>query len=576
MSSTSVPSNRTAPGRAAAESKQAVETMSPADAPLAGFSGTRRVPPAVNEPVKGYAPGSAERAELKARLASMAKERVEIPIIIGGEEIRTGEMAQSVMPHDHRHVLADWHKATPALVQQAVDASKRAAAEWANWAWEDRAAVFLRAAELLTTTWRQTLNAATMLGQSKTAFQAEIDSACELIDFWRFNPAYAQELYDEQPISTNTMWNQLDYRPLEGFVYAVTPFNFTSIAGNLPTAPALMGNTVIWKPAASAMLSAYYIMKLLEEAGLPPGVINFVPGDPVRISNELLSHRDLAGVHFTGSTAVFNSMWQTIGKDMSRYASYPRIVGETGGKDFIVAHASADPQALAVAIARGGFEFQGQKCSAASRIYVPRSLWKEVKERTVAIIEELKVGDVTDFRNFMGAVIDKKAFDKISSYVDDAKKNATIVAGGKVDGKDGYFIHPTLVETTDPGYRLMCEEIFGPVVTLHVYDDAKWSETLKIIDTTSPYALTGAVFANDRRAVREAMMALRNAAGNFYVNDKPTGAVVGQQPFGGARGSGTNDKAGSKLNLVRWVSARSVKETFSPPTDYRYPFMAEK
>jgi 1-pyrroline-5-carboxylate dehydrogenase len=372
------------------------------------------------------------------------------------------------------------------------------------------------------------------------------------------------------------MWNQLDYRALEGFVYAVTPFNFTSIAGNLPTAPALMGNTVLWKPAASAMLSAHYLMKLLEEAGLPPGVINLVPGDAVQISNVALSHRDLAGVHFTGSTAVFNSMWQTIGTNMSRYANYPRIVGETGGKDFIVAHASADPRALAVAIARGGFEYQGQKCSAASRVYVARSIWKEVRERTVAIIDELKVGDVTDFRNFMGAVIDKKAFGKISEYVEDAKRNASIVAGGKVDGKDGYFIHPTLVETSDPGYRLLCEEIFGPVVTVHVYDDAKWAETLRIVDTTSAYALTGAVFATDRRAVREAMMALRNAAGNFYVNDKPTGAVVGQQPFGGARGSGTNDKAGSKLNLVRWVSARSIKETFSPPLDYRYPFMDEK
>ena len=576
MSAPVVPSNRTAPARAAAESRQALEAIAPHDAPLAGFSGTRRVPPPVNEPVKSYAPGSPEKAALKARLASMAKERIDIPIIIGGKEIRTGDTAQSVMPHDHTHVLADWHRATPAQVEQAITAAKRAGADWANWAWEDRAAVFLRAAELLTTTWRQTVNAATMLGQSKTAFQAEIDAACELIDFWRFNPAYAQELYDEQPISNNTMWNQLDYRPLEGFVYAVTPFNFTSIAGNLPTAPALMGNTVLWKPAASAMLSAYYIMKLLEEAGLPPGVINLVPGDAVKISNVALSHRDLAGVHFTGSTAVFNNMWQVIGAQMAGYASYPRIVGETGGKNFILAHASADPQALAVAIARGGFEFQGQKCSAASRVYVPRSLWKEVKERTVAIIEELKVGDVTDFRNFMGAVIDKKAFTKISEYVDDAKQNATIVAGGKVDGKDGYFIHPTLVETKDPGYRLLCEEIFGPVVTVHVYDDAKWNETLRIIDTTSPYALTGAVFANDRRAVREAMMALRNAAGNFYVNDKPTGAVVGQQPFGGARGSGTNDKAGSKLNLVRWVSARSIKETFSPPTDYRYPFMEEK
>jgi 1-pyrroline-5-carboxylate dehydrogenase len=578
MAATTAGSDRSASpsARAAAESRQATETIAPTSAPLAGFSGTRRVPPPVNEPVKSYAPGTPEKAALKARLASMAKERIDIPIIIGGEEIRTGDTAQSVMPHDHRHVLADWHRATPEHVQQAIAASKRASAEWANWAWEDRAAVFLRAAELLTTTWRQTINAATMLGQSKTAFQAEIDAACELIDFWRFNPAYAQELYDEQPISNNVMWNQLDYRPLEGFVYAVTPFNFTSIAGNLPTAPALMGNTVVWKPAASAMLSAYYVMKLLEAAGLPPGVINLVPGDPVAISNVALAHRDLAGVHFTGSTGVFNSMWQTIGADMSRYASYPRIVGETGGKDFIVAHSSADPQALAVAIARGGFEYQGQKCSAASRIYVPRSLWKEVRDRTVAIMEEIKVGDPTDFRNFMGAVIDKKAFDRISGYVDDAKQNASIIAGGKVDGKDGYFVHPTLVETSDPGYRLLCEEIFGPVVTVHVYDDAKWSETLRIIDKTSPYALTGAVFANDRGAVREAMMALRNAAGNFYVNDKPTGAVVGQQPFGGARGSGTNDKAGSKLNLVRWVSARSIKETFSPPTDYRYPFMDEK
>ena len=568
-------SARTAPARAA-ESHQTLDAIHPPSAPLAGFAGTRRVPPPVNEPVKSYAPGASERVALKERLASMAKERVDIPMIIGGKELRSGDLAQTVMPHDHRHILADWHRATPAQVNQAIAASKSASAEWANWAWEDRAAVFLRAAELLTTTWRQTINAATMLGQSKTAFQAEIDAACELIDFWRFNPFYAQQLYEEQPISSNVMWNQLDYRPLEGFVYAVTPFNFTSIGGNLPTAPALMGNTVVWKPAGTAILSAYYIMKLLEEAGLPPGVINFVPGDAATISNIALAHRDLAGVHFTGSTGVFNTMWQTIGADMSRYAAYPRIVGETGGKDFIVAHASADPKALAVAIARGGFEYQGQKCSAASRVYVPRSIWKEVKERTVAIIEELEVGDITDFRNFMGAVIDKKAFTKISAYVDDAKRNATVIAGGKVDGRDGYFIHPTLVETTDPGYRLLCEEIFGPVVTVHVYDDAKWDETLAIVDRTSPYALTGAVFANDRRAVREAMVALRNAAGNFYVNDKPTGAVVGQQPFGGARGSGTNDKAGSKLNLVRWVSARSIKETFSPPTDYRYPFMDEK
>jgi 1-pyrroline-5-carboxylate dehydrogenase len=566
---------KTAPERAAAESEQAARTLSPSRAPLAGFNGVRRVPAPVNEPVKNYAPGSPERTALKARLKEMAGERIEIPIVIGGREIRTGDIAHAVMPHDHQHVLADWHKASPEHVQQAIAAAKEAGREWANWAWEDRAAVFLKAAELLATTWRATLNASTMLGQSKTVFQAEIDSACELIDFWRYNPHYAQELYEEQPISTSSMWNQLDYRPLEGFVYAVTPFNFTSIAGNLPTAPALMGNSVIWKPASSAMLSAYYLMKLLEEAGLPPGVINFVPGDAKPISDALLGHRDLAGVHFTGSTAVFNSMWKTIGANMGQYASYPRIVGETGGKDFIVAHASADPQALAVAIARGGYEYQGQKCSAASRVYVPRSIWKEVRDRTVAMIEEMRMGDVTDFRNFVGAVIDEKAFRKISEYLDDARKNAEIVTGGTAEGKSGYFIKPTLVETKDPGYRLLCEEIFGPVVTAHVYDDAKWEETLRIVDTTSPYALTGAVFANDRSAVRTAAMALRNAAGNFYVNDKPTGAVVGQQPFGGARGSGTNDKAGSKLNLVRWVSPRAVKETFSPPTDYRYPFMDE-
>jgi len=565
-----------APDQVAAQSEQAERTIAPRSAPLAGFSGTRRVPPPLNEPIKSFAPGSPERAELKARLSSMANERADIPIIIGGREIRTGQSAQTVMPHDHRHVLADWHKASAEHVTRAVDAAREARAEWGNWAWEDRAAVFLKAAELLATTWRSTLNAATMLGQSKTAFQAEIDAACELIDFWRFNPAYAQELYDEQPLSNNTMWNQLDYRPLEGFVYAVTPFNFTSIGGNLPTAPALMGNTVIWKPASTAMLSAYYIMRLLEEAGLPPGVINLVPGDAAEISSVLLSHRELAGVHFTGSTTVFNSMWRTIGSNMSSYATYPRIVGETGGKDFIVAHASADPQALAVAIARGGFEYQGQKCSAASRVYVPRSLWTEVRDRTVAMMEEMRMGDVTDFRNFLGAVIDEKSFKKISEYLDDARSNAKIITGGVAKGDEGYFIKPTLVQAKEPRYRLLCEEIFGPVVTAYVYDDDKWGQTLEVIDTTSPYALTGAVFANDRAAVREAAMALRNAAGNFYVNDKPTGAVVGQQPFGGARASGTNDKAGSKLNLVRWVSARSIKETFSPPRDYRYPFMAEE
>ncbi|MEJ7811688.1 MAG: L-glutamate gamma-semialdehyde dehydrogenase [Gemmatimonadaceae bacterium] len=548
----------------------------PAGGGMSGFSGNRRVATPINEPVRNYAPGSPEKRELKARLESMAGERIEIPLVIGGERIRTGETAQSVMPHDHRHVLADWHKAGPEHVTRAIDAARAAHYEWANWPWEDRAAVFLKAGELLATTWRATLNAATMLGQSKTVYQAEIDAACELIDFWRFNPHFAQGLYDEQPVSTNAMWNQLDYRPLEGFVYAVTPFNFTAIGGNLPTAPALMGNTVIWKPASSAMLSAWYVLQILEEAGLPPGVINFIPGDPGPISDVALSHPDLAGVHFTGSTGVFNSMWKTIGSNMASYKSYPRIVGETGGKDFIVAHASADAEALAVAIARGGFEYQGQKCSAASRVYVPESLWSEVRDRTVAIIEELQVGDVRDFRNFMGAVIDRKSFTKIGEYLDDARGNANILTGGTVEGDDGFFIKPTLVETKDPGYRLLCEEIFGPVVTAYVYPDAQWEETLRQVDATSPYALTGSIFSRERKAVKQASVALRNAAGNFYINDKPTGAVVGQQPFGGARASGTNDKAGSKLNLVRWVNARTIKETYSPPRDYKYPFMAEE
>ncbi len=566
------------PDSAIAQSRSAQpETFDETNAHIrTGFNGNRRVPPPVNEPVRSYAPGSTERSALKERLRSMAAERVDIPLIIGGEEVHTGELAQSVMPHNHRHVLGQWHRAGAANVDDAIRAAGEAARDWANWAWEDRAAVFLKAAELLATTWRATLNAATMLGQSKTAFQAEIDAACELIDFWRFNPHYAQSLYDEQPLSDRTMWNQLDYRPLEGFVYAVTPFNFTSIAGNLPTAPALMGNTVIWKPASSAILSAYYIMKLLEEAGLPPGVINFLPGDAALISDKLLAHRDLAGVHFTGSTAVFNNMWKTIGASMSRYKSYPRIVGETGGKDFIVAHSSADPAALSVAIARGGFEYQGQKCSAVSRVYIPESIWPEVRDRTVAIMKDIKMGDVADFRNFMGAVIDKKAFTKIGEYLEHGRKNASVVAGGVARGEDGYFIEPTLIETKDPSYRLLCEEIFGPIVTAHVYPDSKWEDALRLVDETSPYALTGAVFSRDRQAIREAALALRNAAGNFYVNDKPTGAVVGQQPFGGARGSGTNDKAGSKLNLVRWISPRAVKETFSPPTDYRYPFMSEE
>jgi 1-pyrroline-5-carboxylate dehydrogenase len=539
----------------------------------AGFNGIRRVPNPINEPIRSYAPGSPERASLKARLDSMASERIEIPIIIGGKEFRTGELGHAVMPHLHTHVLADYHKAKAEHVRLAVDTAVKAQRDWSQWAWEDRAAVFLRAAELLATTWRDTLNAATMLGQSKTVFQAEIDSACELIDFWRLNAWYAQEIYADQPMSSTGVWNMLDYRALEGFVYAISPFNFTAIGGNLAGSPALMGNGVVWKPAATAMLSGYYIMRILEEAGLPPGVINFVPGDPVMISEHVLTHRDLAGVHFTGSTGVFNSMWKTIGSNMGNYRSYPRIVGETGGKDFIVAHPSADPAAVAVAIARGGFEYQGQKCSAASRAYIPRSMWNEVRDRTVGMMEEIRMGDVRDFRNFMSAVIDKKAFDRISEYLADAKQNARIIAGGTAKDDSGYFIEPTLIESPEPGYRLMCEEIFGPVVTVSVYDDADWHETLQTVDSTSPYALTGSIFSRDREGVRDAMVMLRNAAGNFYINDKPTGAVVGQQPFGGARASGTNDKAGSKLNLQRWISPRTIKETFVPPTDYRYPFM---
>jgi 1-pyrroline-5-carboxylate dehydrogenase len=560
-----------------AEAPKLLAAGSPApSSQLSAFTGVRRVPPPVNEPIKSYAPGSPERADLKSRLESMAAEQLDIPVIIGGKEIRTGDTSRAVMPHNHRHVLADWHRGGAKHARMAIDAALKARREWANWAWEDRAAVFLKAAELLATSRRSTINASTMLGQSKTVFQSEIDAACELTDFWRFNPAFAQELYSEQPVNSPGMWNQMDYRALEGFVYAVSPFNFTAIGGNLTGAPVLMGNTCVWKPASTAILSSYYVMKVLEEAGLPPGVINFLPGDAAEISDVCLGHRDLAGVHFTGSTGVFNSMWKTIGANMASYRSYPRIVGETGGKDFIVAHPSANPRAIAVAIARGGFEYQGQKCSAASRVYVPKSLWKAVRDESVAMMDDIKQGDVRDFRNFVSAVIDKRSFDKISEYIEHARKNAKIVAGGTTDGKEGFYIKPTLIQTEDPGYRSMCEEIFGPVVSAYVYDDNKWSETLKVVDETSPYALTGAVFSNDRAAVREATLALRNAAGNFYINDKPTGAVVGQQPFGGARGSGTNDKAGSKMNLMRWVSARTIKETFSPPTDYTYPFMGEK
>jgi len=482
------------------------------------------------------------------------------------------------MPHKHGQTLATWHKAGKEQVELAVKAALGARREWSSWRWEDRAAVFLRAAELLSTTWRPVLNAATMLCQSKTAHQAEIDSACELIDFWRFNVHFADRLYAEQPFSGPGMWNKMDYRPLEGFVYAVTPFNFTAIAGNLPAAPALMGNTVVWKPASSTVYSGYHIARLLEEAGLPPGVINFVPGDPAAVSEVCLNHPDLGGIHFTGSTGVFQEMWRRVGQNIERYRSYPRLVGETGGKDFIIAHPSADPEALVTAIVRGAFEYQGQKCSAASRVYVPEGLWGEIRSRLLEQVAGLTMGDVADFRNFMGAVIDQRAFEKISSYIDEAKrsKDAQVLVGGETDGSEGYFIRPTVIQARKPDFRTMCEEIFGPVVTVYPYPDGKWSETLDLVDQTSPYALTGAVFSRDRSAVADATARLRNAAGNFYINDKPTGAVVGQQPFGGARASGTNDKAGSILNLVRWTSPRTIKETFVPPTDHRYPFMAEE
>ena len=542
------------------------------------MSGAIRVPPPVNEPVRSYAPGTPERAILKAKLAELSGHELDIPLIIGGDEVRTGRTSQAVMPHDHGHVLATWQMAGPEEVLRAIQAAKEAWSEWSRVPWEDRASVFLRAADLLATTWRATLNASTMLGQSKTAHQAEIDSACELIDFFRFNAWFAERVYEDQPISAPGLWNRSEYRPLEGFVFAVTPFNFTSIAGNLCAAPALMGNVVLWKPSSAAVYSGYYLMRLLEAAGLPPGVVNFIPGDAATITSALIDHPDFAGLHYTGSTSVFQGLWKTMAGTLNGYRGYPRIVGETGGKDFIVAHSSADPEALRTAIIRGGFEYQGQKCSAASRIYIPEGLWGEMGQALVDEVDSLKMGDVADFRNFMGAVITPSAFREQVGYIERAgrARGVEILAGGQVDDSKGWFVRPTLIRAEDPLYESMCEEIFGPVVSLHVYPDGAWEETLRLVDATSPYALTGAVFARDRAAVRRAMDQLRYAAGNFYVNDKPTGAVVGQQPFGGGRASGTNDKAGSGMNLLRWVSARSVKETFLPATDYRYPFMMEK
>ncbi len=537
--------------------------------------GIFKVPHPINEPVKGYAPGSPERVSLAAKVKEMAAQKIEIPLIIGGKEVRTGKMAKAVMPHDHGHVLADVHLGGEAEVKLAVEAAAKAKAEWAAMPWEARVSIFLKMADLLAGPYRDVLNAATMLGQSKTCHQAEIDSACELVDFYRFNSFYYEQILREQPESMPGMWNRLEHRPLEGFVFAVTPFNFTSIAGNLPTAPALVGNTVVWKPASTALYSAHFLMKLWKEAGLPDGVINMVPGSGASIGNPVLASPQLAGIHFTGSTSVFNGMWRTVGQNLESYKGYPRLVGETGGKDFIVAHPSADPVALTVAIVRGAFEYQGQKCSAASRAYVPSNLWPKVKEMLVPMVESIKMGDIQDFSNFMGAVIDANSFRDQKNAIDEAKasNDASILVGGQYDDSKGYFVRPTVIQAKTPGYRTMCDELFGPVMTLHVYDETKWEETLDLVDGTSPYALTGAVFSQDRYAVQQAIARLRNCAGNFYVNDKPTGAVVGQQPFGGARASGTNDKAGSMLNLLRWISARTIKETFVPPTDYRYPYM---
>jgi 1-pyrroline-5-carboxylate dehydrogenase len=537
--------------------------------------GIFRPPPPRNEPVRDYAPGSPERASLQVRLERMKNERSEIPLVIGGKDVTTGKLSQAVMPHDKDHVLADVHQGGAAEVEQAIEAAGDAWQDWHRLPWEERAAVFLRAAELLAGPWRDTLNAATMLGQSKTAHQAEIDAACELTDFWRFNPWLMTRMYEEQPMSAPGAWNRMEYRPLEGFVFAVTPFNFTAIGGNLPTAPALLGNTIVWKPAGTAMLSAHYIMRLLQEAGLPDGVINLVYGPGQEIGNAALGSPDLAGVHFTGSTPVFQSMWKTIGRNIETYRNYPRIVGETGGKDFIVAHPTASAAEVATAIVRGSFEYQGQKCSAASRVYAPANLWPELRERLVEQVGGLKMGDVADFSNFMGAVIDASSFKTQQEAIEEAKRDAKskVLVGGGVDDSEGYFVEPTVIETADPNFRLLRDELFGPVVTAYVYPEGKWEDTLELIDRTAPYGLTGAIFADDRQAVVEAEDKLRYAAGNLYVNDKPTGAVVAQQPFGGSRASGTNDKAGSMWNLIRWVSPRTIKETFVPPTDYRYPFM---
>ncbi|MGD8596527.1 MAG: L-glutamate gamma-semialdehyde dehydrogenase [Anaerolineae bacterium] len=536
-----------------------------------------QVPVPHNEPVADYASGTTDRAQLKDALHELAARQIEIPLIIGGEEVRTGNTGQSVMPHDHGHVLATYHKAGEAEVQRAIEAARAAWQDWSRMPWETRAAVFLKAADILTCQRRAQLNAAAMLDLSKTAHQSEIDAIAELADFWRFNPYYMMQIMQPQPGNVPSVWNMTEQRPLEGFVFAATPFNFASIAGNLPSAPAMMGNVVLWKPASSAIYVAYQIMRVFEAAGLPPGVINFLPGDGATVGDPVLAHPELAGVHFTGSTRVFQGIWRTVGTNIGAYRSYPRIVGETGGKDFVFAHTSADVPALVTALVRGAYEYQGQKCSAASRAYIPDTLWPEVRDGLQDELGTVRVGDVTDFTSFMGAVIDAGAFAKITDYIELARESSEteILAGGDYDDAHGYFVQPTLVLTQNPRHRLMEEEIFGPVLTVYVYPETAYEETLHLCDTTSPYGLTGAVFAQDRRAVHTAANILRHAAGNFYVNDKPTGAVVGLQPFGGSRASGTNDKAGSPLNLERWVTPRTIKESFCPPTDYRYPYMAE-
>jgi 1-pyrroline-5-carboxylate dehydrogenase len=535
------------------------------------------IPTPVNEPVLPHTPGSPERAALEAELDRLASSRVDIPLVIGGREVRTGDTVEITSPHDHSLKLGQWHRAGRAEVEHAIEASLAAWETWSRMPWLDRASIFLRAADLVAGPYRAEINAATMLGQSKTIYQSEIDAACELADFYRFNAHFAQEIFDRQPRSSEGVWNRTEYRPLEGFIYAVSPFNFTAIGGNLVGAPGMLGNVAVWKPSVSAVYSNWVVMKVLRDAGIPDGVVNFVPGDPVEVTDVVLGHPEFAGLHYTGSTEVFRMLWQRVGENLSTYRNYPRIVGETGGKDFIVVHPSARVDQVRTAIVRGAFEYQGQKCSAASRVYVPASMWPQLSTELADEVASVKMGDPRDFTNFMTAVIHEQAFEKITGYIDRAKASddVEVLVGGGYDRSKGWFVEPTVLVASDPHYESMREEIFGPVVTIYVYQDDEWSEMLDLVDETSPYGLTGAVFSQDREATLEAMDVLRHAAGNFYINDKPTGAVVGQQPFGGARASGTNDKAGSPLNLLRWLSPRSVKETFDPPTDYRYPFMAE-